>query len=194
MTTLEEVASNGVVSNWSELRPVVCEKLSRTIDLYDNIGTITDPLTLIEYTFDSVVEQSVDLLNSDFVANPPFTIQRLCELLLDPLAVYEKSRPDKLSWALRAMLSVSNDEYPQIDFDEEIKNDTKNNASGSKAVSGVCLTAIPWASASTSGSGSAAPSPDPTGTAAIDEVDTGIIMDANGKVENAQAVVQSGEK
>lgn len=194
MTTLEEVASNGVVKDWNELRPAICEKLSQTKDLYDDIGIITDPLTLTQYTFNKVIEQSADLLNRDFAQNPPFTIQRLCELLLDPLATYEKSRPDKLGWALRAMLSVSNDEYPQIDFDEEIKNDIKNNASGSKAVSGVCLTAIPWASASASAANSAAPSPDPTGTAAIDEVDTGIIMDANGRVENSEAVLQVAEK
>eukprot|EP00735_Rhodelphis_limneticus_P004864 TRINITY_DN16517_c0_g1::TRINITY_DN16517_c0_g1_i1::g.1871::m.1871 TRINITY_DN16517_c0_g1::TRINITY_DN16517_c0_g1_i1::g.1871 ORF type:complete len:154 (-),score=24.09,sp/Q6DCQ0/P4R2B_XENLA/31.88/1e-15,PPP4R2/PF09184.6/1.9e-26 TRINITY_DN16517_c0_g1_i1:710-1171(-) len=109
---ISQIAATGLVYfEWSLLRPLLGEKLKKVIiDFNEKAGkgalnetlatpTLADaPSTLQEH-----IEQLIELLD-DF-SGAPFTIQRLCELLLNPGRHYRTSQ--KLLTAFDKLLTVT---------------------------------------------------------------------------------------
>lgn len=83
-------------------------------------------------------------LRDDFAAGPPFTLQRLAELLAEPNALYSPSEVYKYLLAIRRVLSVSSttSQYPEDALREELKRSKSQPENAPEG--GVHLTKISW--------------------------------------------------
>ena len=96
---LGEVSKSGKSQfEWAQLKQVVAVKLQAVCAEYHSaVQDLPEP-------YDAVLERLLSLLD-DF-PNAPFTVQRLCELLLDPHRIYTTSTR-KVCSALEKLLTVS---------------------------------------------------------------------------------------
>jgi len=101
MAALEEIARSGQSSvSWGELKELIAAKIDEVCaEYYANSKDIDN----VE-PYGEVLQRLKALLNE--FPNAPFTIQRLCELLLDPHRVYYTSTRKVMS-ALEKLLTVS---------------------------------------------------------------------------------------
>lgn len=86
---------------------------SQTIEDYKYI----DPLTKEAFSIPQLVSGVTEKLTSGFPVSPPFTIQRLAELVVNPTAYYPTDQPQKYLAALERVLSVSSgcDDFERLD-------------------------------------------------------------------------------
>jgi len=96
---LREVATTGASHvSWDQLKGVIASKLEQvTAEYYAGQPDLNEP-------YDEMLKRCLALL-AEF-PNPPFTVQRLCELLIDPHRIYATSTR-KVSSALEKLLTVS---------------------------------------------------------------------------------------
>ncbi|PON41464.1 Protein phosphatase 4 core regulatory subunit R [Parasponia andersonii] len=115
---LEVIASTGKFwHEWDKLKAILSFQLKQVLSEYPE-ETMTDEQqnASLGETFTELVKRLNEALNS-FDQGPPFTLQRLCEILLDARGVYPNL--SKLALALEknllvtSMLSISGDPYPQ---------------------------------------------------------------------------------
>jgi serine/threonine-protein phosphatase 4 regulatory subunit 2 len=100
--TLQEVAKSGHSTQaWSELKHVICAKIEEVCAEYYASNKDIDAAG---ESYQEVLQRLKALL-AEF-PNAPFTVQRLCELLLDPHRVYFTSTRKVMS-ALEKLLTVS---------------------------------------------------------------------------------------
>jgi hypothetical protein len=133
---------------WTKLVPEIEKLVDRNIsEKFEPFeAEIEDPLTGIKHTVPEVVAELKQMLNQ-FDNGPPFTIQRLCELIVEPNKYYGSAYVFKYLDALRSVLSVasSTDEYPYIDIKEELSSTcAANNNNVNYSESGVVMSEISW--------------------------------------------------
>ena len=98
---LGEVGSTGYSQfDWPQLKMVISAKLEAVCAEYHAAKQPTD----LPEPYEEVLERLLTLL-ADF-PNAPFTVQRLCELLIDPHRIYATSMR-KVTSALEKLLTVS---------------------------------------------------------------------------------------
>jgi len=109
---LQEMASTGQSRyDWTHFRALLGSKLQQVCSEYYGV---TKDVEVAGETFDVVLKRLLILLGE--FPNPPFTTQRLCELLLDPHRIYATSTR-KLMNAIEKLLTVSSTE-PVLTFNE----------------------------------------------------------------------------
>lgn len=115
--TLEISASTGKFwQDWEKLRSMLSFYLKQVLSEYPESKMTTEQqISLLGETFLELVKRLDDAVLS-FDEGPPFTLQRLCEILLSTRNIYPKL--SKLALALEknllvtSTLTVSNDSYP----------------------------------------------------------------------------------
>ncbi|CAA0813100.1 Unknown protein [Striga hermonthica] len=114
---LEKSASTGEFwLDWRKLKSILSYHLKQVLSQYPEASmTSEQQITSLGETFLELVERLDHALHS-FDEGPPFTLQRLCEILLAPRSMYPKL--SKLSLALEknllvtSMLTISTDPNP----------------------------------------------------------------------------------
>ncbi|KAL3837973.1 hypothetical protein ACJIZ3_022564 [Penstemon smallii] len=115
--TLEKSASTGKFwQDWEKLKSILSYHLKQVLLEYPEAKmTSEQQSSLLGETYQELVKRLDDALHS-FDEGPPFTLQRLCEILLSARSIYPKLL--KLSLALdknlsvTSTLTVSTDLYP----------------------------------------------------------------------------------
>ena len=101
---LQEIAASGESKyEWAALKPLLASKVEQACREYYETSQDIDESKNGD-TFHAVLKRTLSLL--DAFPNAPFTLQRLCELLLDPRKPYRTSTR-KLMSAIEKLLSVS---------------------------------------------------------------------------------------
>lgn len=126
-STLEISASTGNFwINWEKLKSILSYHLKQVLSEYPEAKmTIEEQASSLGETFQELVKRLDDALYM-FDEGPPFTLQRLCEILLSARSIYPNL--SKLCLALEknllvtSMLTISCDTYPPA---------TKQNSNGS---------------------------------------------------------------
>ena len=96
---LGEIASSGSSRfEWEALKPVISMKIEAVCAEY--YGSVQD----LQEPYDELLKRMLSLLTE--FPNAPFTVQRLCELLLDPHRIYTTSTRKMMS-AVEKLLTVS---------------------------------------------------------------------------------------
>ncbi|KAL6291797.1 hypothetical protein ACE6H2_009307 [Prunus campanulata] len=115
---LAVVASTGKFwHDWDKFKSMLSFQLKQVLSEYPE-GKMADEqqIASLGETYPELVKRLDEALNS-FAEGPPFTLQRLCEILLDAQTTYPNL--SKLALALEknllvtTMLTVSTDPYPQ---------------------------------------------------------------------------------
>ncbi|KAI5347330.1 PREDICTED: serine/threonine-phosphatase 4 [Prunus dulcis] len=115
---LAVIASTGKFwHDWDKLKSMLSFQLKQVLLEYPE-GKMADEqqIASLGETYPELVKRLDEALNS-FTEGPPFTLQRLCEILLDAQTTYPNL--SKLAFALEknllvtTMLTVSTDPYPQ---------------------------------------------------------------------------------
>ncbi|ONI25868.1 hypothetical protein PRUPE_2G324400 [Prunus persica] len=115
---LAVIASTGKFwHDWDKLKSMLSFQLKQVLSEYPE-GKMADEqqIASLGETYPELVKRLDEALNS-FTEGPPFTLQRLCEILLDAQTTYPNL--SKLAFALEknllvtTMLTVSTDPYPQ---------------------------------------------------------------------------------
>lgn len=126
LKTIVENVDNSCRKTWSIMVEPIIFKIDRIMsDKFDPIEeAIVDSLTGMSQTLEERLVSIKDKLAQDFSYSPPFTVQRLAELLLRPNECYNKENPDKFLCALERVLSVSTtiDDYLNLDMKTELIN------------------------------------------------------------------------
>ena len=96
---LGEISLTGASQfDWESLKPVIGAKIEAVCaEYYGKKNDLNEP-------YDELLKRMLSLLHE--FPNAPFTVQRLCELLLDPHRIYVTSTR-KVSSALEKLLTVS---------------------------------------------------------------------------------------
>ncbi|CAN6628220.1 hypothetical protein TRVA0_011S02608 [Trichomonascus vanleenenianus] len=154
LSPLQELKCDGDLKRaslmWTDLVPLILSRLDTVIRTkYDaRSEPIKDPLTGTEETVEEVAERVKGLLRTQFAEEPPFTVQRLCELLLDPEIYYPRTAVEKLLSALERVLSVSSaaGDYPKLDIQEELRKEGGGHElqNGEGSHKGIVLSEISW--------------------------------------------------
>ncbi|ANB13788.1 hypothetical protein AWJ20_4735 [Sugiyamaella lignohabitans] len=141
-----EAHAKGV--SWPEFVDLVVELLDANVSgLYDRPEkSYIDPLTGQESSESEMTDQVKSLLRTEFAAGPPFTVQRLAELLGSPLDFYPAPFVYKYLTALKRVLSVASlsTDYPAVDLQAEIAQSKTDTSSANYGEPGVVMTEIPW--------------------------------------------------
>ena len=96
---LGEISKTGSSQfEWELLKPVIAAKLEAVCsEYYSSVQDLSEP-------YEELLKRLLSLLKE--FPNAPFTVQRLCELLLDPHRIYATSTR-KVTSALEKLLTVS---------------------------------------------------------------------------------------
>jgi hypothetical protein len=131
---------------WDEALDQIKSDIENTVKKSFDIPSqpFKDPLTLRVETVDEIVAAIQKSLEKDFSDSPPFTIQRLAELIAEPNALYGRAFVYKYLLAMRQVLSVSStiDQYPEDVIRQDLKN--SSNHQDKAPDGGVYLTKISW--------------------------------------------------
>lgn len=134
--------------SWEEQRGHVQQLIKEICESYDPIkdGMVVNAVTGHQEDAQEQINRIVGLLDApQFHSSPPFTLQRMAELLTEPFKYYPQNHLAKFLRALERVMLVSSsiDDYGQVSVDihdvptvedgEKIKPDT-----------GIVLTPIPW--------------------------------------------------
>ncbi|CAN1182036.1 Serine/threonine-protein phosphatase 4 regulatory subunit 2 [Linum perenne] len=103
---LEHIASTGKFwHNWDKLKIILSSKLKQVLSEYPEVKmTSEEQKASLGETYPDLVKRLDDALHS-FVDGPPFTLQRLCEILLAARSIYPNL--SKLALALEKNLLVT---------------------------------------------------------------------------------------
>eukprot|EP00873_Tetraselmis_striata_P035061 jgi/Tetstr1/455325/TSEL_042160.t1 len=117
---LAETATTGVVRYpWPLLRPVIGDLILLNLAEYEEVEHAeigpAAPLQTAESL--DVLRENLSAALDSFDQEPPFTIQRLCEVVLEPRKQYQKL--DKLALALEKLLLVTST-MPRINSENEM--------------------------------------------------------------------------
>ncbi|CAF3134883.1 unnamed protein product [Rotaria socialis] len=103
---LTEIAKTGYSSHpWEKIKPLYLKKLSVVLNEFNtesNMDKLDTHPNVDQSTFEELKSDIIERINS--FENAPFTIQRLCELILSPRANYR--RTDKFIRGLTKCVSV----------------------------------------------------------------------------------------
>ncbi|CAF1347064.1 unnamed protein product [Rotaria magnacalcarata] len=103
---LIEIAKTGYSSHpWEKIKPLYLKKLSAVLNEFNtesNMDKLDTHPNVDQSTFEELKSDIIERINS--FENAPFTIQRLCELILSPRANYR--RTDKFIRGLTKCVSV----------------------------------------------------------------------------------------
>ncbi|XAR58479.1 hypothetical protein NMG60_11013883 [Bertholletia excelsa] len=114
---LEVIASTGKFWNdWDKLKSLLSFQLKQVLSEYPEAKTTSElQISLLGETYLELVQRLDEALRS-FTEGPPFTLQRLCEILLTARTIYPNL--SKLALALEknllvtSTLTISTDPYP----------------------------------------------------------------------------------
>lgn len=128
------------------------ERIEYTLSSYFSASSseeYKDPLTGIRKSLQEYKIEIYEQFDEKFPEDPPFTIQRIAELLLKPRNYYTERDPQKFLFALERSLSVQSTqkEYPENDLKTELKNVNGVSRGGNDetdGASGIVLTPINW--------------------------------------------------
>ncbi|KAF3432679.1 hypothetical protein FNV43_RR23781 [Rhamnella rubrinervis] len=128
---LEVIASSGKFwHDWDKLKSILSFQMKQVLSEYPEAKmTSEQQITSFGEMFPELVKRLDEALHS-FIEGPPFTLQRLCEILLDAQGIYPNL--SKLALALEknlsvtSMLSISADPYPQTMMQESNEPDKAN--------------------------------------------------------------------
>ncbi|XP_047316612.1 serine/threonine-protein phosphatase 4 regulatory subunit 2 [Impatiens glandulifera] len=128
---VEVIASTGKFwHDWNKLKSLLSFYLKQVVSEYAEANMTTDEQkSSLGETYEELVKK-LDNALSNFIEGPPFTLQRVCEILLDSKNIY--SSLSKLALALEKNLSVTStlticsDPYPSrmIEQVEKVDNDS----------------------------------------------------------------------
>lgn len=129
---LEVIASSGKFwHEWDKLKRMLSFQLKQVLSEYPEAQMSSeDQKSSLGETFEELVKR-LDGAVQSFYEGPPFTLQRICEILLDGRSIY--SNLSKLSQALEKNLSVtstltvSTDPYPQAIEHTKSKEETSED-------------------------------------------------------------------
>ncbi|KAI3457879.1 hypothetical protein Pfo_014542 [Paulownia fortunei] len=133
--TLETSASTGKFwQDWEKLKSILSYHLKQVLSEYPEAKMTSEQQTSsLGETFQELVKRLDNALHS-FDEGPPFTLQRLCEILLSATSIYPKL--SKLSLALEknllvtSTLAISTDPYPLAT--EQNSNGTYEGSGGAR--------------------------------------------------------------
>ncbi|KAB2596945.1 serine/threonine-protein phosphatase 4 regulatory subunit 2-like [Pyrus ussuriensis x Pyrus communis] len=125
---LEVIASTGKFwHDWDKLKSMLSFQLTQVLLEYPEEKMASEQqITSLGETYPELVKRLDEALHS-FTEGPPFTLQRLCEILLDAKRIYPNL--SKLALALEknllvtSMLTVSTDPYPQSTVQNSVEPD-----------------------------------------------------------------------
>uniref|UniRef100_A0A6S8BB95 Serine/threonine-protein phosphatase 4 regulatory subunit 2 n=1 Tax=Aplanochytrium stocchinoi TaxID=215587 RepID=A0A6S8BB95_9STRA len=113
---LETMRKYGVPQyEWSELKPLVSQALTQSVNEFRKNHQNTDPEDKPGHSFEDQRDRLVSSLN--VFDGAPFTLQRLCELILFPEEHYNSTK--KLLFGLEKLVSVST--TLEVATEEEVK-------------------------------------------------------------------------
>ncbi|KAG5361368.1 Serine/threonine-protein phosphatase 4 regulatory subunit 2 [Yarrowia sp. C11] len=150
ISSLKAAIEDGSMPSWPEQRSHVQQLIKEICQSYDPIkdGMVVNAVTGHQEEAQEQISRIVSLLDApQFHSSPPFTMQRMAELLTEPFKYYPQNQQAKFLRALERVLLVSSsiDDYgavsvdihdvPTVEDGEKIKPDT-----------GIVLTPIPWIS------------------------------------------------
>ncbi|ESW03529.1 hypothetical protein PHAVU_011G021200 [Phaseolus vulgaris] len=138
--TLQVIASTGKFwHDWDKLKSMLSFQLKQVLSEYPEAKLTS------EQQYASMGESYIELVNkldealTCFIEGPPFTLQRLCEILLDAKTIYPNL--SKLALALEknllvtSTLTICTDPYPEatekVAVDQEKANEKQNEQSDS---------------------------------------------------------------
>ncbi|XP_022984225.1 serine/threonine-protein phosphatase 4 regulatory subunit 2-B-like [Cucurbita maxima] len=103
--TLEAIASAGKFwHDWEKLKSMLSFQLKQVLSEYPEAKTSGEQQSTLGETFPELVKRLDEALLS-FIDGPPFTLQRICEILLDARSIYPNL--SKLALALEKNLLVT---------------------------------------------------------------------------------------
>ncbi|TQD70965.1 hypothetical protein C1H46_043505 [Malus baccata] len=125
---LEVIASTGKFwHDWDKLKSMLSFQLKQVLLEYPEEKMASEQqITSLGETYPELGKRLDEALHS-FTEGPPFTLQRLCEILLDAKRIYPNL--SKLALALEknllvtSMLTVSTDPYPQSTVQNSVEPD-----------------------------------------------------------------------
>lgn len=147
-SVLKEVAKDGDFEKhnvkWDDFLPRVVKVLDtvvRTSFEFEGQAVLKDPLTGSSRTQDAFLEDVKKLL-SEFGQDPPFTFQRIAELLTQPHVYYGPKVVHKFLHAVERSLMVESSvkEYPEKSLLKELEN----TQSARVDESGIVMSDISW--------------------------------------------------
>ncbi|KGN53631.1 serine/threonine-protein phosphatase 4 regulatory subunit 2 [Cucumis sativus] len=104
-STLEAIASTGKFwYDWEKLKSMLSFQLKQVLSEYPEAKASSEQQSTLGETFSELVKRLDEALHS-FVEGPPFTLQRICEILLDACTIYPNL--SKLALALEKNLLVT---------------------------------------------------------------------------------------
>lgn len=131
---LEVIASTGKFWNdWDTLKEILSFRLKQVLAQYPESQMTSDEIgpqqsSLVGETYQELVKRLDEALLS-FIEGPPFTLQRLCEILLDAKSIY--SNLSKLALALEknllvtSTLTICTESYPSATIQKLDESDTQ---------------------------------------------------------------------
>ncbi|KAB2598889.1 serine/threonine-protein phosphatase 4 regulatory subunit 2-B-like [Pyrus ussuriensis x Pyrus communis] len=125
---LQVIASTGKFwHDWDKLKSMLSFQLKQVLlDYPEEEMASEQQIASLGETYPELVKRLDEALHS-FTEGPPFTLQRLCEILLDAKRIYPN--PSKLALALEknllvtSMLTASTDPYPQSTVQNSVEPD-----------------------------------------------------------------------
>ncbi|KAA8898309.1 hypothetical protein TRICI_006570 [Trichomonascus ciferrii] len=135
---------------WVRVRDLIKRRIDQVLekDFRGSVKEVVDPLTGVKQSLKEYAEDVKEQFEEKFPDEPPFTIQRIAELLLRPREYYTEESPQKFLFALERSLSVqsTHTEYPEEELKRELKNtDSESQGSSNESSqSGIVLTQISW--------------------------------------------------
>mmetsp|Transcript_12365 Transcript_12365/g.14193 ORF Transcript_12365/g.14193 Transcript_12365/m.14193 type:complete len:194 (+) Transcript_12365:260-841(+) len=122
LAVLQSMRKYGVPQyEWSDLRPLVSRAMVDSINQFRSSHVNSDPEPKPGVSFDDQKARLVSSLNA--FDGAPFTLQRLCELILSPADHYNSTK--KLLFGLEKLLSVST--TLEVASETEIKDLDREN-------------------------------------------------------------------
>eukprot|EP00268_Persea_americana_P057710 TRINITY_DN692_c1_g2_i1.p1 TRINITY_DN692_c1_g2~~TRINITY_DN692_c1_g2_i1.p1 ORF type:complete len:264 (-),score=71.57 TRINITY_DN692_c1_g2_i1:234-1025(-) len=134
---LEVIASTGKFwHDWNILKEILSSRLKQVLAQYPESQMASDvigpqPSSLSGETYQELVKRLDEALLS-FIEGPPFTLQRICEILLTPQSIY--STLSKLALALEKNLLVTStlivctEPYPSTAMQNTVEPEEGNQA------------------------------------------------------------------
>lgn len=147
IANLKHSISTGEMLGWQAARKHVQVLITENCAAYEPIkeGHVINAVTGHSESVTEQINRVVGLLDApQFKDSPPFTVQRMAELLTNPYQYYPRNQLAKYLRALERVLLVSSSvaDYGKIDLIDNTP--TMESGEKIKPDSGIVLTPIPW--------------------------------------------------